>query len=132
VRRLDDGGARGGRYPTAAPMSFQLNDWYTADFHGLDDTANQVVFRAVIPFFLGGTQNIVRVTQPYSTSAGAGRQPREYCGIPGKARPSRYHPHCRGGGRESRLPQTGSGGAMAHSPSREWLRMVHESVSHRA
>jgi hypothetical protein len=58
--------------PTAALMSFQLNDWYTADFHGLDDTANQVVFRAVIPFSLGGTQNIFRVTQPYATSSPAG------------------------------------------------------------
>jgi hypothetical protein len=32
--------------PTAALMSFQLNDWYTASFHGLDDSANQIVFRA--------------------------------------------------------------------------------------
>jgi hypothetical protein len=31
--------------PTAALMSFQLNDWYTASFHGLDST-NQIVFRA--------------------------------------------------------------------------------------
>ncbi len=58
--------------PTAALMSFQLNDWYTPDFHGLDDTANQIVFRAAIPFSLGGTQNIFRVTQPYATSSPAG------------------------------------------------------------
>jgi hypothetical protein len=31
--------------PTASLMSFQLNDWYTASFHGLDST-NQIVFRA--------------------------------------------------------------------------------------
>jgi len=58
--------------PTAALMSFQLNDWYTADFHGLDDSANQVVFRAAIPFALGGTQQIFRVTQPYVTSSPSG------------------------------------------------------------
>ncbi len=58
--------------PTAALMSFQLNDWYTANFHGIDDTANQVVFRAAIPFGLGSTQHIFRVTQPYVTSSPAG------------------------------------------------------------
>jgi hypothetical protein len=54
--------------PTAQLMSFQLNDWYTADYHGLDDTANQIVFRAAIPFDLGSTKHIFRVTQPYATS----------------------------------------------------------------
>ena len=58
--------------PTAALMSFQLSDWYTADFHGLDDTANQIVFRAAIPFSLAGTQHIFRITQPYATSSPAG------------------------------------------------------------
>ena len=32
--------------PTAALMSFQLNDIYTASFHGVDGTANQLLFRA--------------------------------------------------------------------------------------
>ena len=36
-----------------------VNDWYTPSFHGIDDTANQVVFRAAIPFALGGTQQIL-------------------------------------------------------------------------
>lgn len=58
--------------PTAQLMSFQLNDWYTADFHGLDDTANYVVLRAAIPFDLGSTKHIFRVTQPYATSSPAG------------------------------------------------------------
>lgn len=58
--------------PTAQLMSFQLNDWYTGSFHGIDDTANQVVFRAAIPFDVGPTKHIFRVTQPYSTSAPAG------------------------------------------------------------
>jgi len=58
--------------PTASLMSFQLNDWYTADFHGLNDSANQVVFRAAIPFTLGETNQIFRVTQPYVTSSPSG------------------------------------------------------------
>ena len=58
--------------PTAALMSFQLNDWFTPSFHGLDDSANQIVFRAAIPFDLGSTQHIFRVTQPYATSSPAG------------------------------------------------------------
>ena len=43
--------------PTASLMSFQLNDWYTANFHGIDDSLNQVVFRAAIPFALGQHQS---------------------------------------------------------------------------
>jgi len=58
--------------PTAQLMSFQLSDVYTASYHGLDDTANQVVFRAAIPFDLGATRHIFRVTQPYATSGPAG------------------------------------------------------------
>jgi len=58
--------------PTASLMSFQLNDWYTANFHGLDDSLNQVVFRAAIPFALGDTRHIFRVTQPYVTSSPSG------------------------------------------------------------
>ena len=58
--------------PTASLMSFQLNDWYTAHFHGLDDSANQIVFRAAIPFALGDTHHIFRVTQPYVTSSPSG------------------------------------------------------------
>jgi hypothetical protein len=58
--------------PTASLMSLQLNDWYTANFHGLDDSLNQVVFRAAIPFALGDTRHIFRVTQPYVTSSPSG------------------------------------------------------------
>jgi hypothetical protein len=58
--------------PTASLMSFQLNDWYTANFHGIDDSLNQVVFRAAIPFALGDTRHIFRVTQPYVTSSPSG------------------------------------------------------------
>ena len=55
--------------PTAALMSFQLADWYTASSHGSDATANQVVFRAAIPFAMFSQQNIFRITQPVITSS---------------------------------------------------------------
>jgi hypothetical protein len=58
--------------PTAQLMSFQLSDSYTASYHGLDGTANQIQFRAAIPFDLGATSHIFRVTQPYATSGPAG------------------------------------------------------------
>jgi hypothetical protein len=58
--------------PTASLMSFQLNDWYTARFHGVDDSANQVVLRAAIPFTLAGMNHILRITQGYATSTPSG------------------------------------------------------------
>ncbi len=58
--------------PTASLMSFQLNDWYTARFHGVDDSANQVVLRAAIPFTLAGLNHIFRITQGYATSTPTG------------------------------------------------------------
>jgi hypothetical protein len=58
--------------PTASLMSFQLNDAYVADYHGLDDTSNQLTFRAAIPFNVGATKHIFRVTQPYQTSGPSG------------------------------------------------------------
>ena len=58
--------------PTAQLMSFQLNNAYVADYHELDDTSNQLIFRAAIPFALGSTKHIFRVTQPYQTSGPRG------------------------------------------------------------
>lgn len=58
--------------PTAALMSFQLYDWYTPAFHDADGTANQVVFRSAIPFQLGSTQHIFRLSAPYVTSSPSG------------------------------------------------------------
>lgn len=58
--------------PTAALMSFQLYDWYTPSFHDADGTANQIVFRSAIPFELGSTRHIFRLTAPYVTSAPGG------------------------------------------------------------
>ena len=58
--------------PTAQLMSFQLTDGYVASYHGVDDTSNQMIFRAAIPFDIGRTKHIFRVTQPYATSGHAG------------------------------------------------------------
>ena len=58
--------------PTAALMSFQLYDWYTPSIHDADGSANQVVFRSAIPFELGRTRHIFRLTAPYVTSAPGG------------------------------------------------------------
>jgi len=58
--------------PTASLMSFQLNDWYTANYHGQEGSSNSAVFRAAIPFELAGTNQIFRVTQPYVTSSSRG------------------------------------------------------------
>jgi hypothetical protein len=55
--------------PTASLMSLQLNDWHTARFHGMAGSANQLVFRAALPFSLGSTNHILRITQPYVTSS---------------------------------------------------------------
>lgn len=58
--------------PTAALMSFQLYDWYTPSFHDADGSTNQIVFRAAIPFDLGPTSHIFRLTLPYVTSSPGG------------------------------------------------------------
>lgn len=68
----DDALAAQATDPTAALMSFQLNNWYTPSFHDADGTANQIVFRSAIPFELGGTEHIFRVTAPYFTSSPSG------------------------------------------------------------
>lgn len=59
--------------PTASLMSFQLLDWYTPRYHGSDDSSNQLVFRAAVPFEMFGKPNIFRVTQGSYTSSPSGR-----------------------------------------------------------
>ena len=59
--------------PTASLMSFQFLDWYTPSYHGTDDSSNQLVFRAAIPFEMLGLPNILRVTLPYATSSPSGQ-----------------------------------------------------------
>jgi hypothetical protein len=58
--------------PTASLMSFQLLNWYTPSYHGTDDSSNQLVFRAAIPFEMFGLPNIFRVTQGSYTSSPSG------------------------------------------------------------
>jgi hypothetical protein len=54
--------------PTASLMSIQLADWYTFNYHHLDDeTDNAVVFRPVIPFATGELNHIFRATLPVIT-----------------------------------------------------------------
>lgn len=55
--------------PTASLMSFSLNDWYTGSLHDADGSINQVVLRGVLPFQVGETNHILRVTQPFVTSS---------------------------------------------------------------
>jgi hypothetical protein len=58
--------------PTASLMSFQLYNWYTPSFHGIDGSGNHVVFRTALPFELAGTRHIFRLTAPYVTSSPSG------------------------------------------------------------
>jgi Protein of unknown function (DUF2950) len=56
--------------PTASLMTLQFADWYTSDFHNLPDAdSNTVVFRPVLPFKLGGVNNILRATVPFITDS---------------------------------------------------------------
>jgi hypothetical protein len=56
--------------PTASLMSLQLADWYTANFHNLDDAdANTVVLRPVVPFATGPLRHIFRITVPFITDS---------------------------------------------------------------
>jgi hypothetical protein len=47
--------------PTAALMSFQLNDGYTASLHDAGGTINQIVFRSAIPFDASGHDSAASV-----------------------------------------------------------------------
>ena len=94
-------------------MSFQLNDWYTASFHGTDDSLNQVVFRAAIPF------DAVRQPEHLPRHAAL----RHLVAV-GRDRPRRHHdlrPH---GLQRSR----GAAGARA---SRARCRPGHDGLTHR-
>lgn len=60
--------------PTASVTSYLFQDFYTSNHYGLNDTdANYLQFRSAIPYRLGGTSNIFRITLPYQTDTAAGR-----------------------------------------------------------
>lgn len=59
--------------PTAALMSFQLQDSYSPSIYGTGGASqNFLQFRAAIPFEFAGLQNIFRVTLPYFADTPSG------------------------------------------------------------
>lgn len=59
--------------PTASLMSFQFQDFYVSDFYNQNDaTQNTLQFRAAVPFKIGSTSNIARLTLPYLTETPSG------------------------------------------------------------
>jgi hypothetical protein len=59
--------------PTAALMSFQLQDSYSPSIYNTDGASqNFLQFRAAVPFEINGLQNIFRVTLPYYTATPSG------------------------------------------------------------
>ncbi|MCA0994053.1 hypothetical protein [Alloyangia pacifica] len=56
--------------PTASLTAYIFQDFYTSQYHGLgDEDGNKLQFRMVVPYELGGTSNILRLTLPYLTSS---------------------------------------------------------------
>lgn len=54
--------------PTASVMSLQIGDWYSFNYHNLDDGYdNAIALRAAIPFQTGDLNHIFRVTAPIIT-----------------------------------------------------------------
>ncbi len=59
--------------PTASIMSFQLQEFYTANYHNSPSASgNRLQFRAAIPFTIGNLNNIARITIPYITDSPSG------------------------------------------------------------
>lgn len=59
--------------PTSPLRWFQLSDWYTASLHDQSGAINDVVFRTVLPFTVGGNLYAMRFTQQYTVSAYNGK-----------------------------------------------------------
>ncbi len=60
--------------PTARLKSFTFQDTFSPSLWGIDDRANEVEFRAVIPHDAFGMPNILRITIPYVTSRPSGNR----------------------------------------------------------
>lgn len=54
--------------PSAVLKTITFQDQYVESFHGLDGDADEVTVQLVLPFTLGGKQNISRVRIPYTAS----------------------------------------------------------------
>lgn len=59
--------------PTASLMAFQLQNFYTPSLHNRSGSQNLLQFRAAIPFELGSTNHIARLTLPYVTHNSGGQ-----------------------------------------------------------
>ncbi len=54
--------------PTASLTAYILQDFYTPNYHGGNDgQGNRLQFRMALPYQLGSTNNIFRITLPYVT-----------------------------------------------------------------
>lgn len=61
--------------PTASLTSYIFQNFVTSKFHNLDDeNSNRLQFRTAIPYELGGTSNIFRLTLPYVTDSAGGSE----------------------------------------------------------
>ncbi|MBE3639496.1 hypothetical protein [Mangrovicoccus algicola] len=61
--------------PTASLTAYVFQDFYTSGYHGLDDAeGNRLQFRLAMPYQLGSTSNIFRLTLPYQTMNPADRE----------------------------------------------------------
>lgn len=58
--------------PTASLMAFQLQNFYSPSLHNSSEDRNLLQFRAAVPYELGGTSNIARLTLPYFTDTATG------------------------------------------------------------
>ncbi|MDS9470189.1 hypothetical protein RGQ15_21815 [Paracoccus sp. MBLB3053] len=59
--------------PTASLTAYLFQNFYTGQYHGRDDAqGNRMQFRMAIPYTLGGTNNIFRLTLPYVTDSPSG------------------------------------------------------------
>ena len=59
--------------PTASLMSFQLQSYYSSALYNLpEQTSTRLQFRVAIPYSLGNTNNIARVTLPYIVDSPSG------------------------------------------------------------
>lgn len=59
--------------PTASLMSFQLQGFHSFNLHNSPEDSSLVQFRAAIPFSLGPTNHIARLTLPYVTDSATGQ-----------------------------------------------------------
>lgn len=59
--------------PTASLTAYLFQDFYTYRYHGLENVeGNRMQFRMAMPYKLGNTNNIFRLTLPYLTESPSG------------------------------------------------------------